>query len=228
MPEKAFKGTVLEGRERRYTIVNEADLLKYVPGRVVDKLRVAHNQACDFIEYGRKKDGKQPYNSYIVINTDEPYVKEIIEVMKKHGHWEEEITNPKVFLGGTCNGSTWREDLIPLLKVDYFNPVVEEWTTDCMAREIKEREECDFCLYVITPLMKGVYSIAEAVEDSIKRPEKTLFCVLDNEYGNGKHTVFEGHELKSLEQTKQMIQKNGALCFNTLGEVAAFLNQFKK
>ena len=27
----------------------------------------------------------------------------------------------KVFLGGTCNGSTWREELIPMLKVPYFN-----------------------------------------------------------------------------------------------------------
>lgn len=34
----------------------------------------------------------------------------------------------KVFLGGTCNGSKWREELIPLLQVGYFNPVVDEWT----------------------------------------------------------------------------------------------------
>ena len=32
----------------------------------------------------------------------------------------------KVFLGGTCNGSDWRKKLIPKLKIDYFNPVVED------------------------------------------------------------------------------------------------------
>ncbi len=90
MPEQAFKGTVLEGRERKYSIINEKDLLKYVPIRVADKLRAAYNKTCDYIEYGREKDGKKPYNSYIVINTDEPYINEIKEVMKKHGHWEGE------------------------------------------------------------------------------------------------------------------------------------------
>ena len=50
----------------------------------------------------------------------------------------------KVFLGGTCNESTWREGLIKALKIGYFNPVVDDWTPDCMAEEIKQREECDF------------------------------------------------------------------------------------
>ena len=41
--------------------------------------------------------------------------------------------NNKVFLGGTCNNSTWRDELIPQLKIDYFNPVVE--TKRYMAKE---------------------------------------------------------------------------------------------
>jgi hypothetical protein len=41
----------------------------------------------------------------------------------------------KVFLGGTCNESTWREKLIPMLKIDYFNPVVKDWKL-----EIKEKD----------------------------------------------------------------------------------------
>ena len=82
-----------------------------------------------------------------------------------------------IFLGGTCNNSTWREKLIPLLDIDYFNPVVDDWTPDCMAEEIKQREKCDFVLYVITPEMTGVYSIAEVTDDSNKRPEKTIKVV---------------------------------------------------
>ena len=62
----------------------------------------------------------------------------------------------KVFLGGTCNESTWRDDLIKKLEIDYFNPVVEDWTEECMAEEIRQRESCDYCLYVITPRMTGV------------------------------------------------------------------------
>lgn len=30
----------------------------------------------------------------------------------------------KVFLGGTCNDTTWRDKIIPYLKIDYFNPIV--------------------------------------------------------------------------------------------------------
>ena len=52
----------------------------------------------------------------------------------------------KVFLGGTCNESTWRQKLIPSLEIEYFDPVVPDWTPECMAREIEERENCDFCL----------------------------------------------------------------------------------
>lgn len=32
----------------------------------------------------------------------------------------------KVFLGGTCNESTWRDKIIPELLIDYFNPIVED------------------------------------------------------------------------------------------------------
>jgi hypothetical protein len=46
----------------------------------------------------------------------------------------------KVFLGGTCNGSTWRDSLVKSLKIDYFNPVVKNWTPECQAEEIKQRD----------------------------------------------------------------------------------------
>lgn len=36
----------------------------------------------------------------------------------------------RVFLGGTCNDSTWRDNLIQQLEIDYFNPVVPDWTED--------------------------------------------------------------------------------------------------
>ena len=87
----------------------------------------------------------------------------------------------KVFLGGTCNNSIWRDVLIPLLTdngINYFNPVVDDWTEDCYTEELRQRKLCDFCLYVITSDMTGVYSVAEVIDDSNKRPEKTIFCYL--------------------------------------------------
>lgn len=32
----------------------------------------------------------------------------------------------KVFLGGTCAGWKWRDELQPLLKCDYYNPIVKK------------------------------------------------------------------------------------------------------
>lgn len=126
----------------------------------------------------------------------------------------------KVFLGGTCNESTWRNELISLLKIDYFNPVVDDWTEDCYQEELRQRETCDWVLYTITPKMTGVYSIAEVVDDSNKRPEKTLFCVLQVDGGE----TFTTGQLKSLNAVGLMIVTNGGKVFLNLEGVANFLN----
>ncbi len=126
----------------------------------------------------------------------------------------------KVFLGGTCNGSTWREGLIKNLKINYFQPQQEGWTPEMMEEEIKQREESDFCLYVITPKMTGFYSVAEVVDDSNKRPGKTIFSFLIEDDGE----TFSEHQQKSLEQTAKMVTKNGAQFFKTFEEIADYLN----
>lgn len=88
MAESAFEGTVLEGKERRYTVINERDVEKYLSVWEQQDIAIVMDRMLGNIEDGREKDGKNPYNSYIVINTDEPYIDEIIEVMKRHGHFE--------------------------------------------------------------------------------------------------------------------------------------------
>lgn len=134
------------------------------------------------------------------------------------------MTKTKVFLGGTCNNSTWRDKLIPLLKIDYFNPVVDDWTPECQDEEIRQRELCDYCLYTITPKMTGVYSIAEVVDDSNKRPEKTILCVLDED----NESSFSETQIKSLKQVKEMVKNNGANVFDSLEDIASFLNKTNK
>lgn len=36
----------------------------------------------------------------------------------------------KVFLGGTCAGWKWRDELQLLLKCDYYNPIVKNWSEE--------------------------------------------------------------------------------------------------
>ena len=135
----------------------------------------------------------------------------------------------KVFLGGTCNESTWRDRLIEMLEIDYFNPVVDDWTEECYQEELRQREICDYCLYVITPRMRGVYSIAEVVDDSNKRPEKTIFCIVTADFSDtGDIIMFDEQQLKSLDKVGVMVQNNGGKYFRTLREVAKFLNNTNK
>jgi hypothetical protein len=50
------------------------------------KIAMLKNDLDDIAE-SRKAEGKEPTNEYIVVNTDEPYIEEIIEVLKKHNAW---------------------------------------------------------------------------------------------------------------------------------------------
>lgn len=127
----------------------------------------------------------------------------------------------KVFLGGTCNESTWREQLIPMLTIDYFNPVVEDWTPECQEEEYRQKKICDFQLYVITPKMTGVFSIAEMVDASNKTPRGTVCMVLPEDDG----MEFTKGQLKSLNAVSDLVVSNGAICFyNSMEELASYLN----
>lgn len=128
----------------------------------------------------------------------------------------------KVFLGGTCNGSLWRQKLIPLLRpgVDYFDPVVPNWTPACQDEEIRQRESADIVLYVITPKMAGFYSIAEVVEDSIKRPNNTVMVSLPVDDGGEE---FSQAQLKSLRAVERLVARNGGMVFDSLESLAKAL-----
>ena len=127
----------------------------------------------------------------------------------------------KVFLGGTCNESTWRDEIIPQLKIKYFNPVVDDWTPECQAEEERQKNEvCNIHLYVITPRMTGVFSIAEAVESAILKKENCVFCYLAND---GAYTFSKG-QLKSLNAVANMVKKHGGSIAFSLDEVVSILN----
>lgn len=127
----------------------------------------------------------------------------------------------RVFLGGTCNESTWRACIIPLLAIEYFDPVVEDWTEECLAREIEERQNCDFCLYTITPKMIGVYTIAEVVDDSNKRPSKTILVTLQNSIDG---LEFSTTQWKHLGRVAEMVKSNGGQVFDNLEDAAQYMN----
>lgn len=112
----------------------------------------------------------------------------------------------KVFLGGTWNGTTWRNKLIPNLKINYFNPVVEDWTPQCqLTEEIEKENKCNIHLYIITSDMTGVFSIAEAINSSHNKNKYTIFQVMPDGFGRG--------QLKSLEAVINMVKQLGQIAF---------------
>lgn len=126
----------------------------------------------------------------------------------------------KVFLGGTINGSKWRDELIPDLKIDYFNPVVDDWDENAQMIEEREKKSADFLLFVITPRMKCVFSVAEVVDASNKAPQRTIFCVLDSDDG----LEWGVDEKKAIDAVSRLVKSNGAYVFDSLDEIASFLN----
>lgn len=125
----------------------------------------------------------------------------------------------KVFLGGTCNGSDWRSKLIPLLKCDYFNPVVDDWTPECQKKEIIERANSDIRLYTITDDMIGVYSIAEVVEDSMVSPSRTVFCNLKSHMDDQSIP-----EVRSMVAVENMVLRHGAIVVRSIEDCADMIN----
>lgn len=134
--------------------------------------------------------------------------------------------NKRVFLGGTCADSKWRNEFEPMLKnIDYFNPVVSNWDDRARKREVFMRNNCDYLLYVLSRVY-SVYSIAEVIDDSNKRPTKTICCVLNEKLDNSQWSL-NSQEIKHLDQVGKMVERNGGKYFKSLEDVAEYLNNIK-
>jgi hypothetical protein len=136
----------------------------------------------------------------------------------------------KVFLGGTCNESTWREHIKPLLNIPYFDPVVEDWNEEAQREEERQKDSSDIHLYVITKEMTGVFSIAEAVDSAWR---SSLSKTNKFKFPGPKHTVmcvipegFDKRQLKSLRAVGRLVNNRGEKYFESLNEVADFINSF--
>lgn len=118
-----------------------------------------------------------------------------------------------LFLGGTTNESLWRNDFINKIQkknpnIKCFNPVVEIWTPECIELENYIKQETSYHLYVITPKMMGVYSIAEAVESAMNPTKKTFFTILTEDDGVD---AFDDKIMHSLLATAELIKNHGGI-----------------
>jgi hypothetical protein len=69
----------------KFIVIKSSDVEKYCG----DLLRKMLGNVDMKIRAGRAMDGRKTSNEYLVINRDEPYADEVIEIMKRNGHWDE-------------------------------------------------------------------------------------------------------------------------------------------
>lgn len=73
---------VFDGMGRKFTVIKNADIEKHLDERDRSELsRILWK--IDELRYQEDK----PVNVYLVVNIDEPYAPELVEIMKQHGHW---------------------------------------------------------------------------------------------------------------------------------------------
>lgn len=123
-------------------------------------------------------------------------------------HLNENITHMKnrIFLGGTCAETIWREELINLIQVDWFNPVVKDWNEECQQIEEDEKENrCDIHFYLISKEMQGVFSIAEVIDSVHTLGKRTILHVLPDGFTKG--------QLKSLQAVVNLVIKRGGIAY---------------
>lgn len=111
-----------------------------------------------------------------------------------------------VFLGGSCNPTTWRKTLaIPRLEaknITYYNPQVDEWHEGLMAVEATHKEGARVLLFVIDNQTRGIASIAEAAY-YIGRRRKVVLVIQNHASGGG---VVNDDEVKDLNRGRSYIQ----------------------
>lgn len=127
--------------------------------------------------------------------------------------YEREEKDNVIFLGGTCNNSDWREEFSNKFKkeciddsVELFNPVVDDWTEECRKKEDEVKKLAKLNLFVITPEMKGTFSIAEAVECS--HFSKVFFAIINR---NGEFDIASN---KSFDAIGEIVEKHGGIYKN--------------
>lgn len=94
---------------------------------------------------------------------------------------------PRVVLGGTSEGYTWREELIPILEeynIDYLDPSMADDAERCFQTELEARDPNQIIVYTIEDGVIDEYSLAMFLDACERCPENLIFCNLWQEDPN--------------------------------------------
>ena len=133
--------------------------------------------------------------------------------------------NTQVFLGGSCNPTTWRKDIaIPRLEaegISFYNPQVEDWHEGLVQLEAEAKAESEILLFVIDKDTRAIASILEATEYTVAG--RNVFLVVDNMVDgvevDGEQIT--GRQLKDLNRARAYLRDlasrhSNAMVFETI------------
>ncbi|KYN01583.1 PREDICTED: uncharacterized protein LOC108775000 isoform X3 [Cyphomyrmex costatus] len=87
----------------------------------------------------------------------------------------------EVFLGGSCNPTTWRSDIaIPTLQnlgITYYNPQVSQWKPELIAQEYEAKQTARVLLFVIDNQTRNSAGIIEAAQLAATRSESLVLVI---------------------------------------------------
>lgn len=94
----------------------------------------------------------------------------------------ETISGPEVFLGGSCNPTTWRADIaIPtlnLLGISFYNPQVSEWTPDLLELEHRAKEKARVLFFVMDSQTRSTAGAIEVAHIAGKNSKRLVLVLL--------------------------------------------------
>jgi len=128
------------------------------------------------------------------------------------------VMKKQVFLGGSCNPTTWRADIaVPALEaagVAFYNPQVEDWSgQDAIYKaqgilggiakvDSDEKEASEVLLFVIDNKTRAIASILEATEYAVKGRNVALVVSKIADGAVITNQTITGGELKDLNRAR--------------------------
>ena len=126
----------------------------------------------------------------------------------------------EVFLGGTYGGYQWRPAVCRELVnngIRYFNPVVDDWTEQCIVEEENAKKNMNIHLYVITDAMVGCYSVVEACVSMSNPIKKTIVVFADT-------GEMQAHTRKSFNASIKLLQEHASNEASRTGIISAYVH----
>lgn len=175
------------------------------------------NTFCDALTLNRNFSNLFNFRFAAVVGT----LASLCAKQQESGHVDSEVS---VFLGGSCNPTTWRKNIaIPILEragVSYYNPQVDDWSEDLVALEAKHKQGAKVLLFVVNGSTRSIASMVEAAE-LIAAGRRIVLVLEDIPEGQKiSEGIISGRELKDLNRARAYLadvaQRHSVLCFSSV------------